>query len=120
MLREMGWKQSRIRTWAVSPFLPCIKTFLISLLPTSPDILFYCQKTTQFPILEPSAHQFFPLTYRAIMDRISKFNLVHRFEKRTLLVAINCVAAISIFFFGYDQGVVGYVSSTLVTAHIGP
>jgi hypothetical protein len=24
-------------------------------------------------------------------------------QKRSLLVAINCVAALSIFFFGYDQ-----------------
>lgn len=53
------------------------------------------------------------------MDRISKFNLVHRFEKRTLLVAINCVAALSIFFFGYDQGVMGYVSYTAVIARMG-
>lgn len=46
------------------------------------------------------------------MERISKFNLVHRFEKRTLLIAINCVAALSIFFFGYDQGVMGGVNTS--------
>jgi len=40
------------------------------------------------------------------MDKISKFNVVHRFEKRSLLVAINCVAGLSIFFFGYDQGTI--------------
>lgn len=45
------------------------------------------------------------------MERISKFNLVHRFEKRALLIAINCVAALSIFFFGYDQGVMGGVNT---------
>lgn len=45
------------------------------------------------------------------MDGISKFNLVHRFEKRALLIAINCVAALSIFFFGYDQGVMGGVNT---------
>lgn len=45
------------------------------------------------------------------MDRISKFNLVHRFEKRSLLIAINCVAGLSIFFFGYDQGVMGGVNT---------
>lgn len=45
------------------------------------------------------------------MDRISKFNLVHRFEKRSLLIVINCVAALSIFFFGYDQGVMGGVNT---------
>ena len=45
------------------------------------------------------------------MENISKFNLVHRFEKRALLIAINCVAALSIFFFGYDQGVMGGVNT---------
>ena len=46
------------------------------------------------------------------MERISKFNVVHRFEKRALLIAINCVAALSIFFFGYDQGVMGGINTT--------
>ena len=45
------------------------------------------------------------------MDRISKFNLARRYEKRALLTAINCVAALSIFFFGYDQGVMGGVNT---------
>ena len=52
------------------------------------------------------------------MDRISKFNLVHRFEKRSLLIAINCVAGLSIFFFGYDQGVMGGVNTTRSYAEI--
>ena len=43
------------------------------------------------------------------MDRISKFNVVHRFEKRSLLALINSVAGLSIFFFGYDQGLMGGV-----------
>jgi hypothetical protein len=38
-----------------------------------------------------------------IMDKIGRYNVVHRLQKRSLLVAINCVAALSIFFFGYDQ-----------------
>ena len=46
------------------------------------------------------------------MDRISKFNVVHRYEKRALLIAINIVAGLSIFFFGYDQGVMGGVNTT--------
>ena len=46
------------------------------------------------------------------MDRISKFNLVHKLEKRALLIAINCVAGLSIFYFGYDQGVLGGVNTT--------
>ncbi|MCJ1388665.1 hypothetical protein MMC18_001514 [Xylographa bjoerkii] len=46
------------------------------------------------------------------MDQISKFNLVHKYEKRALLIAINCVAGLSIFFFGYDQGVMGGVNTS--------
>ena len=45
------------------------------------------------------------------MDKISKFNVVHRLEKRSLLIAVNCVAGLSIFFFGYDQGVMGGVNT---------
>ena len=45
------------------------------------------------------------------MDKIGRFNVAHKFEKRKLLIAINCVAALSIFFFGYDQGVMGGVNS---------
>lgn len=44
------------------------------------------------------------------MDRVSRFNVAHRFEKRSLLIAINAVAGLSIFFFGYDQGVMGGVN----------
>jgi dipeptide/tripeptide permease len=36
-------------------------------------------------------------------EHISRFNVVHRLQKRSLLVAINCIAGLSIFFFGYDQ-----------------
>lgn len=42
-------------------------------------------------------------TRNNIMDKIGRYNVVHRLQKRSLLVAINCVAALSIFFFGYDQ-----------------
>ncbi|KAI9842472.1 MAG: hypothetical protein M1837_007141 [Sclerophora amabilis] len=45
------------------------------------------------------------------MDKIGKFNVVHRLEKRKLLIGINCVAALSIFFFGYDQGMMGGVNN---------
>ncbi|KAI9841722.1 MAG: hypothetical protein M1838_003438 [Thelocarpon superellum] len=44
------------------------------------------------------------------MDRISRINVAHRLEKRSLLIAINCVAGLSIFFFGYDQGMMGSVN----------
>ncbi|KAL1605188.1 hypothetical protein SLS60_004732 [Paraconiothyrium brasiliense] len=45
------------------------------------------------------------------MDKINKFNVVHRLEKRALLIAINCVAGLSILFFGYDQGMMGGVNT---------
>lgn len=39
------------------------------------------------------------------MERLPGFNVANVFEKRALLVAINSLAALSIFFFGYDQGI---------------
>ncbi|KAK7181091.1 MFS monosaccharide transporter [Paraphaeosphaeria sporulosa] len=47
------------------------------------------------------------------MDKIHRFNVVHRFEKRALLIAssINCIAGLSILFFGYDQGMMGGVNT---------
>lgn len=35
------------------------------------------------------------------MERLPGLNVANHFEKRQLLIAINCVAALSIFFFGY-------------------
>ena len=35
-----------------------------------------------------------------------------RLEKRSLLIAVNLVAGLSIFFFGYDQGVMAGVNQT--------
>ncbi|KAL4926860.1 putative MFS monosaccharide transporter [Aspergillus undulatus] len=45
-------------------------------------------------------------------DKISSWNVVHKFEKRSLLIAINCVAALSILFFGYDQGMMAGVNNS--------
>lgn len=45
-------------------------------------------------------------------DKISSWNVVHKLEKRGLLVAINCVAALSILFFGYDQGMMSGVNNS--------
>lgn len=36
---------------------------------------------------------------------------MHQLQKRKLLIAINCVAGLSIFFFGYDQGMMGGVNN---------
>ncbi|KAI9719950.1 MAG: hypothetical protein M1828_005988 [Chrysothrix sp. TS-e1954] len=46
-------------------------------------------------------------------DKIGKFNIVHRLEKRPLLIAVNCVAGLAIFFFGYDQGMMGSVNVSI-------
>ncbi|KAL8909899.1 MAG: hypothetical protein Q9171_004787 [Xanthocarpia ochracea] len=47
------------------------------------------------------------------MEKISRFNVVHRLRKRNLLIAINSVAALSIFFFGYDQGMMAGVNNAV-------
>lgn len=39
-------------------------------------------------------------------NQIHGWNVAHKLQKRKLLIAINCVAGLSIFFFGYDQGIV--------------
>lgn len=44
------------------------------------------------------------------MDKISKLNVCHRYEKRSLLIAINMLSCLAIFFFGYDQGMMGSVN----------
>lgn len=44
-------------------------------------------------------------------DTIHQWNVVHKLEKRSLLIGINSVAALSIFFFGYDQGMMGGVNN---------
>ena len=45
------------------------------------------------------------------MDIIPSSNVVHKLQKKGLLTAINCIAALSIFFFGYDQGMMGGVNT---------
>ncbi|KAI0017562.1 general substrate transporter [Xylariomycetidae sp. FL0641] len=45
------------------------------------------------------------------MERLPGFNVANFLEKRQLLIAINCIAALSIFFFGYDQGMMGGVNN---------
>ncbi|KAJ5711214.1 hypothetical protein N7488_005370 [Penicillium malachiteum] len=44
-------------------------------------------------------------------DNIPSWNIVHKLEKRRLLIAINCIAALSILFFGYDQGMMSGVNN---------
>ncbi|KAH8746374.1 general substrate transporter [Diaporthe sp. PMI_573] len=45
------------------------------------------------------------------LQRLKGFNVANHFEKRKLLIAINSIAALSIFFFGYDQGMMGGVNT---------
>lgn len=46
-------------------------------------------------------------------DIIGKHNICHYLEKRSLLIAVNCVAGLAIFFFGYDQGMMGSVNVSI-------
>ncbi|KAI1075470.1 general substrate transporter [Whalleya microplaca] len=45
------------------------------------------------------------------MERLPGLNVANFLEKRQLLIAINSIAALSIFFFGYDQGMMGGVNN---------
>ena len=45
------------------------------------------------------------------MDQITGWRVAHKLEKKKLLIAINCVAALWIFFFGYDQVMMGGVNN---------
>ena len=49
---------------------------------------------------------------------LGKYNVANRLEKRSLLIAVNLVAGLSIFFFGYDQGVMGGVNQSRSYAEI--
>jgi hypothetical protein len=42
---------------------------------------------------------------------LSKHNVAHKLYKQSLLNAVCIVAGISIFFFGYDQGLMGGVNT---------
>lgn len=44
------------------------------------------------------------------IQRLKGVNVANHLEKRSLLIAINSIAALSIFFFGYDQGMMGGVN----------
>lgn len=46
------------------------------------------------------------------MHQTNSLMVATRLEKRSLLIAINILAGMSIFFFGYDQGVMGGVNNS--------
>lgn len=45
------------------------------------------------------------------LHQINGWNISHKLQKRSLLTVINIVAGLSIFFFGYDQGLMGGVNN---------
>ncbi|KAI6834550.1 general substrate transporter [Hortaea werneckii] len=47
-----------------------------------------------------------------VPEFFSRHGVANRLEKGKLLLAVNLVAGLSIFFFGYDQGVMGGVNTT--------
>lgn len=46
-----------------------------------------------------------------LLPRLPGFNIANHLTHRRLLTAINTIAALSIFFFGYDQGMMGGVNT---------
>ena len=47
-----------------------------------------------------------------IQQRLEKYHVSHKFYKKSLLNVVCAIAGLSIFFFGYDQGVMGGVNTT--------
>ena len=45
------------------------------------------------------------------MELVYKYNLAHHYHTHRLLHLINALAGLSIFFFGYDQGMMGGVNN---------
>lgn len=45
-----------------------------------------------------------------MVNQITSWNVAHKLEKKGLLIAINALAGLAIFFFGYDQGMMGGVN----------
>lgn len=50
-----------------------------------------------------------------LKGKLGKYNVAHKLSKGSLLNTVCFVAGISIFFFGYDQGLMGGVNSELDT-----
>lgn len=45
-------------------------------------------------------------------ELLAKYNVAHKLYKASLLNTVCLVAGVSIFFFGYDQGLMGGVNTT--------
>jgi MFS family permease len=44
-------------------------------------------------------------------NQITSWNIAHKYQNKSLLRGINAVAGLAIFFFGYDQGMMGGVNN---------
>ncbi|KAF9630652.1 hypothetical protein BFW01_g1214 [Lasiodiplodia theobromae] len=53
-----------------------------------------------------------------ILDQRKRWMVASNLEKRSLLIAVNCIAGLSIFFFGYDQGMMGGVNESPHYVHL--
>lgn len=47
-----------------------------------------------------------------LRGRLGKYNVANKLYKQSLLNAVCLVAGVSIFFFGYDQGLMGGVNTS--------
>ena len=61
-------------------------------------------------LTHPTQHRAPRAQQQVTMENIKSYNVARKYEKRALLIAVNLVAGLSIFFFGYDQGVMGGVN----------
>lgn len=52
------------------------------------------------------------MTSDQLKGPLAKYNVAHKLYKQSLLNAVCVVAGISIFFFGYDQGLMGGVNTS--------
>ncbi|KAJ5349146.1 uncharacterized protein N7506_002399 [Penicillium brevicompactum] len=50
--------------------------------------------------------------FATLSDERAKWKIASRLEKKSLLIAANCLAGLAIFFFGYDQAMMGGVNDS--------
>ncbi|KAE8330932.1 general substrate transporter [Aspergillus sergii] len=50
-------------------------------------------------------------------DERARWKIASRLERKPLLISVNCLAGLAIFFFGYDQGMMGGVNDSQAYVH---
>ncbi|KAJ5081538.1 hypothetical protein NUU61_009802 [Penicillium alfredii] len=55
--------------------------------------------------------------FAMLSDERASWKITSRLEKEPLLIAVNCLAGLAIFFFGYDQGMMGGVNDSQAYVH---